>query len=209
MDRRRYLSLVGSLGILLTGCLGQGNTPTQPTDTRGSTSSDPTDTPTPTQSLLPNERISSPQGKCEAFDLPLPTPTAEGLTPMQYPDLPSTRSVARVKSFATEFEQAYQYNKFLDEAFISGTDEIDIPAGVPDWAVKNNETKLVVGVSGELKTADVHTSTGTQAPYLDWPFAAWYKITDQAVYRKEIPEVGIQKSQFPQDWNDAAKIFCL
>lgn len=150
----------GTTGLLLAGCL-QGELPA-------------TDPPTGTE---PNMSTPAP-GDCQAVEQPLPTPTAE-LEPEPYPDYPEELTPSTATSFARAYERAYWHNWVVANDGMAGTDEVTFEGlHVPSWATSEHRAGYIVGVTGELKTADSqprHTAgapTPTRAPYLDLPFSA-------------------------------------
>jgi hypothetical protein len=100
-------------------------------------------------------------------------------------------------------------NRFLAETFIEGTDEITVTGGAPDWAVRESDRGVLVGVNGTLRTADTETptnSTGTQAPYLDARFDAWYELTPSRARRTTVTD--LTRDQSVPDFEDAEVVAC-
>ena len=183
-----------SLSIALAGCSGRDRT--------GQTSSSTTP-PTPT---------GSPTVECEADELPRPTPTAEGLEPLSYPDVPGDLTAETAREFAAEFERAYQHNRFL-AGNPAGTDTVIVNAGVPDGFAIEDGGGYLVGVNATIATEDNRRPTGegtvtpTQAPSYDDEFAAWYRLTSRRVRRKD---VGHDLPETPEDVDvsDATTVLC-
>lgn len=150
--------------------------------------------PTPTEVHSFNTPAPS---KCDPYKPPSPTPTSEGLEPRSYPVYPSDISEVAAKDYATEYEAAYQHNSFISEEFIYGTDEITILRHVPEWTISDRSKGYILGVSGEIKTADTEQpegSTDSQAAYLDSPFSAWYYVTDRFALRNEVEDLDATQS---------------
>ncbi len=194
-SRRTLLRGSVLAAVTLSGCIGSSGvssesstagrqsteTPTAETaQVVATTEASRTATPTPTETPL----------DCGSVRRPQPTVTEEGLHPRSYPSYPETLTAESAVEFAERFERAFQYNRFLAEQFISGTDEILVQGGVPDGAVHSHEAGYYVGVNGELKTADVNTATdGTPAPYLDAPFDAWYDLRERVGRRRSVTDI--------------------
>lgn len=176
MPRSRRALLCGcaaSLSVALAGCSGRDRTGQMPSPTTSSTPP------------------GSPTVECEADELPRPTPTAEGLEPLSYPDVPGSLTAETAREFAAEFERAYQHNRFL-AGNPAGTDTVIVNAGVPDGFVIEDGGGYLVGVNATIATEDnrrptvAGTATPTRAPSYDDEFAAWYHLTPRRVRRKEI-----------------------
>lgn len=181
----------------------EGTTATSETDRRGTPSSPPSTT---TARSLPYD--APPPGECRALDPPVPTPTAEGLEPQEYPTYPASITEEAARSFASEYERVYQFNSFVAEDFIRGTDDILIVHGVPNWAMREEDRGFVVGVDGRLSSGDLQQPedwTGTPAPHLDAPFGAWYYLTDRFALRNEVRT--LEGSQSP-NLESASTIVC-
>lgn len=154
----------------------------------------PTDTETnPSASETPAEYgVTTPApGECEEQHSPTPTVTKE-LEPRAYPDYPSELTANSTRRFVAAYERAYWYNMVL--ARYAGTDEVRFERyGALDGAVIDHNDGYIVGVAGELKTADTqpppeqtpNSETPTPVPYVDLPFSAWYYLTPEFALRKE------------------------
>jgi len=171
------------------------------------------DEPGQTPSLSPSPSP-SPTTECEAVELPGPTPTAEGIEPLSYPDSPESLTAGTAREFVVEFERAYQHNRFLAEGFIGGTDTVLVDAGVPDGFVVEDDGGYFVGVTASIATEDnrvpggTATSTPTPAPSYDDEFAAWYHLTPGRVRRKD---AGTDLPGSPEgvDPSDATTVRCI
>lgn len=131
--------------------------------------------------------------ECEPISLAAPTPTDEGLSPIEYPDVPSQKSLESVTQFAIEFERAYQHNSFLQGNFIEGTDTVITHTGSPNDAANQINNTYLVGVNGSLATEDNRpetpvssSETPTPADSLDIEFSAVYAVSEKVVKRKEV-----------------------
>lgn len=146
--------------------------------------------------------------ECKVTEFPQPTPTKEGLRPKEYPEYPNELSEDSTARFAEQFEEAYQYNQFLTDLFPEGTDELHIIGGVPEWGIREHESGYLVGVQGQVKSADTHhpaNSTKTAAPSGTRPFGTWYQCTTTQALRLNDGD-GIQKSEEPN--MDVATVIC-
>jgi len=202
-SRRRLLRLgVLGLGSALAGCSGAGSGDSPNTDD-GSTGNTTSPGPTATDTATPPFAGETPApGECDAVDRPTPTPTAEGLEPMAYPDYPDSLTAEAAESFVDAYERAHRHNEFLADEFVRGTDEVTIEGGVPTGMVTEYENGYVVGFDGTMYTSDnrqPETSTATQAPAGNFPVGAWYYLTDrfalrngvQSLEEAESPEFGM------------------
>lgn len=153
-------------------------------------------------------------GNCTEAPRPHPTPTQEGLEPQSYPEYPDQIRGRSAKHFALDFEFAYQYNSFLTEDFIPGTDEIDIPVGVPEDGVTRAANGFTVAVNGTLFTGDRRqdpgepdaTETESPAPALMDPFGAWYRCTDRIAHRLKNPGGPIEAPTRPPEFESRAMV---
>lgn len=188
LTRRAVLGTVGITIVTFSAGCTQGQ---QPRDDRSPAASSPEASPA---SAAPSYGIETPvTGECEPIEPPMPTSTKE-LEPVEYPDYPDGLTVESAKSFASAYERAYWHNWVVVTDWMAGTDEVSFEGGgVPDWAVDEHRQGYIVGVNGELQTADVHsppdrtpgTESATPVPYLDQPFSAWYYLTAEVALRKE------------------------
>lgn len=97
-----------------------------------------------------------------------------------------------------------------------GTDEVLFEGEeVPGWALLDYRNGFIVGVTGELKTADTQqptyetplSETATQVPYLDLPFSAWYYLTPEFALRKQ-RQGGMEFEQPEPDLSSAETNVC-
>lgn len=129
------------------------------------------------------------------FETPAPgdcTPARSYPTPpvhdraRSYPPYPEDLTVETAASFAEKYEKTYQVNRFLANDPDAGVQYIQIPGGVPDWAVMEHARGYLVGVNGELKTGE-RLDNGPDATAItlhgDAPFAAWYYLVDRFALR--------------------------
>lgn len=182
-SRRTLLRLWAcSLAAGLAGCSGTGTGTDGPEE---SPSLSPTTSPSPARSSTPTATT-----ECEAVELPRPTPTAQDLEPLSYPDYPGSLTAETAREFAAAFERAYQHNRFL-AGNPGGTDVVLADAGVPDGFVIEDGDGYLVGVNATIATEDnrrpasTGTDTPTAAPSYDGEFAAWYHVGPRRVRRKE------------------------
>lgn len=141
-------------------------------------------------------------------------PTAE-LEPTPYPDYPEELTSSTATSFARAYERAYWHNWVVANDGLAGTDEVTFEGlRVPAWATSEHRDGYIVGVTGELKTADSQprptpgAPTPTRAPYLDLPFSSWYYLSPRFAMRKERDESFPIREEPEPDLADAAVIVC-
>jgi hypothetical protein len=98
-------------------------------------------------------------------------------------------TVETAASFAENYETAYQVIRFLANDPDKVVNYLQIPGGVPDWAVMEHARGYLVGVNGELKTGE-RLDNGPDATAItlhgDAPFAAWYFLADRFALRKGV-----------------------
>lgn len=178
-----------------------------------------TSTPSPTASRTePPEAfgITTPSpGECEEQASPTPSATKE-LAPATYPSYPDEVTGDTAAAFAVAYEEAYWHNWVVRKDWMAGTDEVvfDGPS-VPQEARMEHRNGFIIGVTGVLRTADVHTpsdqtpatETSTQVPYLDAPFSAWYYLTPDFALREQ-REGGMEFEQPEPDLSTAETIVC-
>ena len=146
-----------------------------PTDTETPTST-PSPSATPSPTPLPFE--SPTTSECEQLKLPQPTPTG-GFEPKAYPSYPDTLTRASAERFAVDFEEPYEYNRYLAEEVRSDTKEITYNPRVADDLTESTREGFLVAVEGTRGTLEGDV-------YTDAPIVGIYYVTPEYALRGEI-----------------------
>lgn len=132
------------------------------------------------------------------FETPAPgdcTPARSYPTPpghdraRSYPPYPDDLTAETAAYFAEKYEKAYQVNRFLANDPDKIVNYLQIPGGVPDWAVMEHAPGYLVGVNGELNTGERLDNGPDATPITlhgDFGFAAWYSLADRFALRKGV-----------------------
>lgn len=194
MDRRTYLTFLGSVGITSTaGCLSNNYvSPAAEPSPKAQTQTTSSSEIPPTTDSSPNISTPAP-GECEAETVPQPSPS-DGLPDSKsYPEKPTEIDPVPVEIFLAKYETAYRFNRRLAEIASAGNCLSYLDMSVTESTV----TRVSNGVTGEIVTRGsftgttcpetTGTDTPTPLPHADLaPEAARYYVTERFLLRNGI-----------------------